>query len=197
MDGIVWATPNLEQIIVDCARVSTGKVGGEVPQLLAYLIKHSHWSPFEMASICVKITTSRAVSQQILRHRSFSFQEFSQRYAEVQGIEPVELRCQAKQNRQSSSDIIEDIVMNGKVERHMQSTLALYSDLLENGVAKESARLILPMCCSTVMYVCGTVRSWMHYLNLRCQIDTQKEHRELAKEIFHEFSLLYPNIFKE
>lgn len=195
---VVWATPNLEQLVVDMARVSTNLQGGEKEKLIRFLMRHRHWSPFEMVSICVKITTSRMVAQQILRHKSFSFQEFSQRYATVSTSEPIDLRCQSLKNRQGSDAnlILENKEELGhKINQHIQSTFELYEELLENNVARECARNILPLCATTVMYMSGTVRSWIHYLQTRLNNDTQKEHEDLARLIYTQFHADYPIIF--
>tara|TARA_Y100000310_G_scaffold146412_1_gene145724 strand:+ start:1192 stop:1746 length:555 start_codon:yes stop_codon:yes gene_type:complete len=169
------------------------------PKLLKFLIQHKHWSPFELASMCVEIKTSRAIAAQILRHRSFSFQEFSQRYSEAQKIEPVEVREQATKNRQSSKDIINPGVngfLNAKqaIAVHERKTLQLYNDLLKNGVAKECARMVLPLSTQTTMYMSGTVRSWIHYISLRTEENTQKEHREVAEAIKLIFINNFPNV---
>ena len=179
-----------EDIIAYCARVSnpSNQMNTETaPRLLKYLIKHKHWSPFELANMCVEITTSRAIAAQILRHRSFSFQEFSQRYSEATEMEPLELRSKAEKNRQSSSDPIEDEQMIYLANTMMNSCKEIYDDMVFAGVSKETARMILPLGTQTTMYMNGSIRSWVHYIDLRTAEDTQKEHREVAeaiKEIF-------------
>jgi thymidylate synthase (FAD) len=193
---------NAEDIISYCARVSnpTNQMNMETaPKLIKFLIKHRHWSPFELASMCVEITTSRAIAAQILRHRSFSFQEFSQRYSEAQTMEPVEVRQQAVKNRQSSTDVINPGVngyLNAKhaIAVHERRSLELYNDLLKNGVAKECARMVLPLTTQTTIYMSGTVRSWVHYLDLRTEENTQKEHREVAEAIKLIFIDNFPNV---
>jgi thymidylate synthase (FAD) len=167
------------------------------PKLLRFLIKHKHWSPFELASMCVEIKTSRAIAAQILRHRSFSFQEFSQRYSEAQKLEELELRTPAEKNRQSSSDPIDKQHEAYRFAKaSMETAVNTYKHLLELGVAKECARAILPLNTETTMYMNGTVRSWIHYINLRAEENTQKEHREIAEAIRWIFVENFPNTSK-
>lgn len=181
-----------EDIIAYCARVSnpTNQLNSETaPKLLKFLVKHKHWSPFEMVDMTMEIKTSRAMAAQILRHRSFSFQEFSQRYSQAQVLEKLELRKQAEKNRQSSTDKYENSVLQTNVREHIAKAVSLYNNLIEDGVAKESARMILPLTIETTMYMKGSIRSWAHYIDLRIQENTQKEHREIAqacKQIFQE-----------
>ena len=188
---------NCEDLIAYCARVSNPSNQNNIataPKLLKYLIKHKHWSPFEMASMTLEIKTSRAIAAQILRHRSFSFQEFSQRYSVAQDLEEVQLRKQAEKNRQSSTDEFTDGLFLAKVREHLGRSVSLYNQAIKLGVAKESARLLLPLTTETTMYMSGTIRSWVHYIDLRSQEDTQKEHRDIAnacKDIFVEH---FPNI---
>jgi thymidylate synthase (FAD) len=185
-----------EEIIVYCARVSNPKNQanmGTAPKLLKFLIKHKHWSPFELANMCVEIKTSRAIAAQILRHRSFSFQEFSQRYSQATELEPLELRSPAEKNRQSSSDTIDDVAINNLAEMTMQQSLNVYNELISKGVAKESARAVLPLATQTTMYMNGTVRSWIHYISLRTEENTQKEHRDIAKAIRNIFINQFPD----
>jgi thymidylate synthase (FAD) len=199
---LVWITPNAEQIITYCARVSNPKSQEEnksPERLLKYLIKHKHWSPFEMASACVEINTTRDISAQILRHRSFSFQEFSQRYAEVtQEVNPPVWRRQDLTNRQNS---IDDLDLEAIAEADQlcanvikESTLA-YQRLLELGVAKECARKILPINSPTRLYMSGTLRSWLHYLQVRRGPETQLEHRQIAMEVASILCKHIPSIF--
>tara|TARA_Y100000310_G_scaffold298252_1_gene332050 strand:+ start:862 stop:1533 length:672 start_codon:yes stop_codon:yes gene_type:complete len=199
------APMNAEDIIAYCARVSNPKNQNNTataPKLLKFLIKHKHWSPFELANMCVEIKTSRAIAAQILRHRSFSFQEFSQRYSEVQDLEPLELRGQAEKNRQSSTDIIDPILTDNYknvaaskvVSQYLDSGAKLYNELIEAGVAKESARMVLPLTAETTMYMNGTVRSWIHYIQLRTEENTQKEHRDIANVIKDIFKEQFPNV---
>jgi thymidylate synthase (FAD) len=164
------------------------------PKLIKFLIKHKHWSPFELANMCVEITTSRAIAAQILRHRSFSFQEFSQRYSEASEFEPLELRSPAEKNRQSSSDEINDTVINNVAKYSMEQSLNCYNKLIAQGVAKECARAVLPLGTQTTMYMNGTVRSWVHYIALRTEENTQKEHRDIANEIRKIFIDKFPNV---
>ena len=179
-----------EDIIAYCARVSnpTNQLNTETaPKLLKFLVKHKHWSPFEMVDMTLEIKTSRAIAAQILRHRSFSFQEFSQRYSQAQVLEKLELRKQAAKNRQSSTDEYQNSILQAKVREHVAKGISLYNNLIEDGVAKESARMILPLTVETTMYMKGSIRSWAHYIDLRTEENTQKEHREIAeacKEIF-------------
>ncbi len=181
---------NPEDIIAYCARVSNpnNQLNTETaPKLLKFLVKHKHWSPFEMVDMTLEIKTSRAIAAQILRHRSFSFQEFSQRYSQAQVLEKLELRKQAAKNRQSSTDEYQNSTLQAKVREHVAKGISLYNNLIEDGVAKESARMILPLTVETTMYMKGSIRSWAHYIDLRTEENTQKEHREIAeacKEIF-------------
>ena len=184
-----------EDIIAYCARVSNPENQKNVetaPRLLKFLIKHGHWSPFEMVDMTVEIKTSRAIAAQILRHRSFSFQEFSQRYSEAQSLEKLELRKQADKNRQSSSEAFEDSQLHTKVREHLAKSLSLYKNLIRKGAAKESARMILPLTTETTMYMKGSARSWIHYIDLRTKQNTQKEHREIAEECKNIFKHNFP-----
>lgn len=184
---LVWITDSAEQTIVDCARVSNpNNKGKDGTKLIEYLIAHNHWSPFEMSSACFEIITSRAISRQILRHRSFSFQEFSQRYAEVPTFEHVEPRKQAKKNRQSSTDDLDenDKAWFQKVLKVSQDLArATYQEALQRGIARESARFLLPETAESRLYMTGTLRSWIHYVQLRIQEDTQLEHRVIASHV--------------
>ena len=188
---------NAEDIIAYCARVSnpSNQMNTETaPRLIKYLIKHKHWSPFELASMCVEIKTSRAIAAQILRHRSFSFQEFSQRYSQALELEDLELRSPAEKNRQSSSEKFpEDSEVYCIARASMETAMSSYKHLIELGVAKECARAILPLNTETTMYMNGTVRSWVHYIDLRAAEDTQKEHREIAESIKNIFINKFPN----
>lgn len=184
-----WITPDAEAVIAYIARVSNPDNQGNAetaPRLIRYLIRHQHWSPFEMANMCVEIETTRAISAQLLRHRSFSFQEFSQRYAATPRAEAPPLRRQDTTNRQSSHDDLPAEL----AEQHQQRIGELmrqvhdeYEALLADGVAKETARAILPMCSPTRLYMNGTVRSWLHYCDLRCAPGTQLEHRAVADAV--------------
>lgn len=181
---LVWITPDAEQLMAYCARVSSpNQDNPEFEKLLRYCIINEHWSVFEMASMCVEITTSRAISAQILRHRSFSFQEFSQRYAAVTEFETYEARRQDTKNRQNSLDDMSEA--DKEWFRWAQATIQesskdLYAQALERGIAKEQARFLLPMATRTKLYMSGSVRSWIHYCRLRGKSGTQKEHRDLV-----------------
>ena len=193
MDGLTTA----EELISYCARVSnpSNQMNMESsPKLISYLIKHKHWSPFEMVDMTVAIVTRRSIAAQILRHRSFSFQEFSQRYSSATDIQKIELRKQAKTNRQSSEDVVLDSTLLTLVENHMERGKELYDFLIENGVARETARDVLPLATETTMYMKGSIRSWIHYLDLRCAQDTQLEHRIIANNIKDIFKTEFPNI---
>lgn len=190
-----------EELVTYCARVSnpSNQMNTETaPRLLRYLIKHKHWSPFELVDMTVEIKTSRAIAAQILRHRSFSFQEFSQRYAEATSIEPIEYRKQGKTNRQVGDEPFEPEIGGHPateiVPLILQRNLKLYEELIEAGVAKECARMVLPLATSTTLYMKGSLRSWIHYLDLRTAIETQKEHRDIAIQIQNIFSNNFPNI---
>lgn len=194
---VIEGVENAEDIVAYCARVSnpTNQNNTETaPRLIKYLIKHKHWSPFELANMCVEIKTSRAIAAQILRHRSFSFQEFSQRYSEATEMESLELRAPAEKNRQSSSEIMTDENLNTMANLMMDSCKQLYDDMIAGGVAKECARMILPLGTQTTMYMSGSLRSWIHYIDLRAAEDTQKEHREIAEAIRQIFINEFPNI---
>lgn len=194
-----------DQLIAYCARVSSPQNQTKhetAPRLIRYLIDHGHWSPFEMASMCVEITTSRAIAQQILRHRSFSFQEFSQRYATATEFEPIELRRQGATNRQGGEEVFDpglvtnqgtDCLASDAIDRILYASASLYKDLVEAGVAKECARFILPLTTQTRLYMNGTVRSWIHYLQQRLDSHAQKEHRLIAEEIKRIFCEVYPD----
>jgi thymidylate synthase (FAD) len=190
----IWTA---EDLIVYAARVSnpSNQLNKETaPRLLAYCIKHGHWSIFETASMTVEIETSRAIAAQILRHRSFTFQEFSQRYAVAQGFEPVELRRQHPTNRQASGEVINDPKLAESVDEAISKCSRVYDILINEGVSKETARMILPLCTTTRLYMTGNVRSWIHYLEQRTADGTQKEHREIALAIKAIFTEKFPNI---
>ena len=182
---LVWITPDAEKLIGKIARVSNpaNEDNPNVIGLLKYLIKHKHWSPFEMASMCLEIETTRAISPQILRHRSFSFQEFSQRYAVSAGFELPHLRRQDVVNRQNSIDDIPQSVNENfgtDIAHHFCEAQKLYQRMLDAGVAKECARAVLPLNTTTRLYMSGTVRSWLHYIDLRSWHGTQWEHTQIA-----------------
>ena len=194
---LITLTPDAEKNMAFVARVSNPNNQGNenFSGLLKYCIKHQHWSVFEQAHMTLEIETTRAIAAQILRHRSFTFQEFSQRYAqsnELGEIELPELRRQDIKNRQNSIDDLDKDVVD-KLNRQMitlfSSAQALYNQMVEKGVAKECARMVLPLCTPTRIYMTGSVRSWIHYIELRSAHGTQKEHMEIAescKDVFKE-----------
>lgn len=191
-----------EDLMVYCARVSSPQNQGNTEtgaKLLKYCFDNGHWSVFEMADFTVEIETSIAVSRQLLRHKSFSFQEFSQRYADASqlGFEDVKLRKQDKKNRQNSLDAFDGETKDyygDRIQAHLARGRELYLDLVSDDVqvAKECARMILPMCTTTRMYMKGSVRSWIHYLQVRLDPSTQLEHREVALAILEEFKKYFP-----
>jgi len=173
-----------EEYIIYAGRVSNpeNRLNHETaPKLLKYLIDHRHWSPFEMVSIGVEIETSRAIAQQMLRHRSFSFQEFSQRYAKVDSMEPIELRMKANTNRQSSSEIVpyNDRTYD-MINEVVKSAQHVYEQLIDGGISTETARFVLPLTTQTTVIMHGTLRSWIHFFSQRCDEHAQKEIREIA-----------------
>ena len=199
---LIWVTPDAEQLIGKIARVSNPKNedNPNVEKLLKYLIKHKHWSPFEMASMCVEIHTTRAISAQILRHRSFSFQEFSQRYAiptdSFATVFP-ELRRQDKDNRQNSIDDLPEQTKEyyqQRIEDHFLEGVKLYESLVHADVAKECARSVLPINTVTRLYMSGTLRSWLHYVDLRGDNGTQKEHQKIARSVGQILADEFPTI---
>jgi thymidylate synthase (FAD) len=196
----IHCTPNAEQLIVDMARVSNPANQGNhetAPRLLRYLITHKHWSPFEMASLCIKIETERDIAAQILRHRSFSFQEFSTRYAETGQAEIPSLRRQDTTNRQNSADDLDPEIREA-LEMDAGGVIAAafmtYQTMLLQGVAKETARRILPLCTPTTLYMHGTLRSWLHYIEVRTGPETQLEHRLIAEGCRAIFTEQFPTI---
>jgi thymidylate synthase (FAD) len=199
--SLVWATPDIEEKVAYCARVSNPENQHNhdtAGKLLKYLVKHKHWSPFEMANVCMEIETTRDIARQILRHRSFSFQEFSQRYAVVNEFNFRECRLQDNKNRQNSlnSDDPElDNWWRAAQLRVQQDAQLMYTAALAKGIAKEQARALLPegMAVSR-MYMNGTLRSWLHYIEVRTDPSTQKEHRDVAEACKSVLSILCPNI---
>ena len=185
-----------EGLIAYCARVSSPRQETvDYEKLLAYCIAHRHWSVFEMVDMSVEIVTSRAISPQILRHKSFQFQEFSQRYAEVQEIEQYQPRRQDSKNRQNSLDDLDNATKQWFEEAQKniaRSALELYNSALEKGIAKECARVLLPLGTQTKLYMKGSLRSWIHYLEVRTDTSTQQEHREIAMEIKKIFMTQFP-----
>ena len=198
---LIWITPEAEKLIAYCARVSSkNQDNPNIKGLLKFCIREGHWSIFEQANLCLEINTIRAISSQILRHRSFSFQEFSQRYAEVEKKpDYFDLRRQDLKNRQNSIDDLCDETKK-KLYNSIRMTLVdidrCYQGLLNDGVAKECARMILPMCSPTKLYMNGTIRSWIHYLKVRSDPSTQKEHMEIAEQIKEIFKKELPIIYE-
>jgi thymidylate synthase (FAD) len=195
---LVSVTPGAEQHIAYCARVSNpnNQDNEKFAGLLKYCIKHNHWSIFEQAFMTLEIETTRGLAAQILRHRSFTFQEFSQRYADssllAETIPLPELRRQDTKNRQNSIDDLDPEFVElslRQIDTYFKQGMGLYQHLLDNGVAKECARFVLPLATPTRLYMSGSLRSWMHYIDLRAANGTQKEHMEIAemcKSIFKE-----------
>ena len=205
---LVSVTPDAEKNIAYCARVSNpnNQDNENISKLLKYCIDHQHWSIFEMAFMTLEINTSRGIAAQILRHRSFTFQEFSQRYADAshlaEEIPLPKLRSQDNKNRQNSiDDIDQEIIIkyNALMREHFAKSKAIYDNMLRDGVAKECARFILPLATPTRLYMSGSVRSWMHYIQLRSANGTQKEHMDIAlscKDIFSEqFPVISHSLF--
>ena len=200
---LVSVTPDAEKLMAYCARVSnpSGQDRDDYAKLLGYCIKHQHWSIFEQAFMTVEVNTTRGLAAQILRHRSFTFQEFSQRYADTtllsEDIPLFELRRQDTKNRQNSVDNIEDeikVKWNSKIREHFAKAKAIYDGMIADGIAKECARFVLPLATPTRLYMSGTTRSWIHYLNLRSGHGTQKEHMIIANEIKGIFSQQFPTV---
>ena len=198
---LIWITPEAEKLIAYCARVSSkNQDNPNIKGLLKYCIREGHWSIFEMCNMCIEINTTRAISAQILRHRSFSFQELSQRYAKIEKKpDYFDLRRQDHKNRQNSIDDISEETkkeLNNSVRMTLLDIDRCYQNLLDNGVAKECARMILPMNSPTKLYMNGNIRSWIHYLKVRCDPSTQKEHRDIALEIKDIFEKELPIIYQ-
>lgn len=199
---LVSITSDVENIISYCARVSNPKNQNNfntASKLLKYLIKNKHWSPFEMGTMTVQIKTSRGISPQILRHRSFTFQEFSQRYAAVDesGLVIYAARRQDDKNRQNSIDDLSDEVKSEWESRQLanwKTSFEHYKWALDNGIAKECARMVLPLGTATTLYMSGTIRSWIHYIELRSAVETQKEHRDIAEAVKELFIKEMPNV---
>jgi thymidylate synthase (FAD) len=185
-----------EGLIAYCARVSSpNQETLDYEKLLAYCIAHKHWSVFEMVDMTVEIVTSRAISPQILRHKSFQFQEFSQRYAKAQEIERYRPRRQDSKNRQNSLDDLDETTLqwfDEAQDRIARMALEEYNQALEKGIAKECARVLLPLGTQTKLYMKGSARSWIHYLEVRTDKSTQQEHREIAIEIKKIFMAQFP-----
>jgi len=200
--SLITVTPDAEKHIAYCARVSNpnNQTNESIAGLLKYCIKHQHWSIFEQAFMTLEIETTRGLAAQILRHRSFTYQEFSQRYAESTALGDItlpELRRQDDKNRQNSIDDLDSKVVD-KLNRQMNtlfsSAYSLYNQMIDEGVAKECARFVLPLATPTRLYMSGTVRSWLHYIELRTGHGTQKEHKDIANACKGIFSEQFPTI---
>ncbi len=200
---LVSVTPDAEKHMGYVARVSNPKNqdNDKFAGLLKYCIKHGHWSVFEQAFMTVEINTTRGLAAQILRHRSFTFQEFSQRYADASMLDDIipipELRRQDTKNRQNSIDDLDvKLVRDYRIgiQKHFDNAMWLYKDMLDNGVAKECARFVLPLATPTRLYMTGSVRSWIHYIDLRSAHGTQKEHMDVAEEIRCIFTCQFPTV---
>jgi thymidylate synthase (FAD) len=200
---LISVTPNAEKHIAYCARVSNpnNQDNENISRLLGYCIKHGHFSVFEQAFMTLEINTTRGLAAQILRHRSFTYQEFSQRYADTsflsEQIPLFELRRQDDKNRQNSIDDITDEVRskyNVLIREHFAKAKGLYDQMLKDGIAKECARFILPLATPTRLYMSGTIRSWIHYISLREKNGTQKEHMDIAKDCKKIFCKQFPTV---
>ena len=199
---LISITPDAEQTMAFIARVSypSNQDNQKYAGLLKYCIKHNHWSVFEQSTMTLEIETTRAIAAQILRHRSFTFQEFSQRYAQTNylgDIELPELRRQDQKNRQNSTDDLDPNVidtLNKQMQTLFDSSLALYNQMIELDVAKECARMVLPLCTPTRIYMTGSCRSWIHYINLRSAHGTQKEHMDIAEACRKVFTEQFPTV---
>ena len=198
---LVSVTPDAENHMAYVARVSNPKNqdNEKISGLLAYCIKHGHWSVFEQAFMTVEINTTRGLAAQILRHRSFTFQEFSQRYADStmlsESIATPQLRRQDTKNRQNSIDDVDDYTTQRfeiKMRSHFEQAIELYKEMLDSGIAKECARFVLPLATPTRLYMTGSVRSWIHYVDLRSAHGTQKEHMDVAEEVRSIFNEQFP-----
>tara|TARA_Y100001970_G_scaffold146860_1_gene180363 strand:+ start:209 stop:862 length:654 start_codon:yes stop_codon:yes gene_type:complete len=200
---LISVTPDAEQHMAYVARVSNPKNqdNDKFAGLLKYCIKHGHWSVFEQAFMTVEINTTRGLAAQILRHRSFTYQEFSQRYADSSMLGDTiplpELRRQDDKNRQNSIDDVDPLVVqdfNSKMQKHFVDGMKLYKEMLEAGIAKECARFVLPLATPTRIYMTGSVRSWIHYIDLRSAHGTQKEHMNVAEGVRRIFTEQFPTV---
>ena len=200
---LISVTPDAEKQMAYCARVSNpkGQDSDNYAKLLKYCIDHQHWSIFEMAFMTLEINTTRGIAAQILRHRSFTFQEFSQRYADAtllaEEIPLFELRNQDHKNRQNSLNNVSDEIKskwNTQIRQHFAKAKSLYDGMIKDGIAKECARFVLPLATPTRIYVSGTIRSWIHYIELRSSNGTQKEHMNIANECKSIFISQFPII---
>ena len=198
----IHSTPDGDDLVAYMARVSNPNNQNNThtaPKLIKYLIKHKHWSPFEMVSMCIKINTTRSIAAQILRHRSFSFQEFSQRYAAVtdKPVTPA-LRRQDDKNRQNSIDDLNPYTVQElqlKAQFVFEQSQLLYDEMLSAGVAKECAREVLPLATPTTLYMHGNLRSWLTYCDLRCSNGTQLEHKMIADEVKQLIAVHFPKSY--
>lgn len=206
---LITITPDAEKTIAYIARVSnpSNQANDNIERLIAYCITHSHWSIFEHAHMTLEVNTTVAMSIQMLRHTSFKFQQFSQRYQDVseitKAIPMFELRAQDTKNRQNSTETLSQEIIDkytSRIENHFSRSLDLYKDMLADGIAKESARFVLPMATPTRMYITGNCRSWIHFLDVRTNRagheGTQKEHRLIAEEIGNIFDQQFPTVAK-
>lgn len=201
---LISITPNAQDLIMYCARVSNpANQSSADTKLLKYCIRHGHWSIFEMAHAVLEINTTRAISAQLLRHKSFSFQEFSQRYASVKERPAMgEQRLAGETNRQSSKELelenatLEQVFALESARKSVDASWDAYNQLVNAGFATETARSILPLCTNTRLYMAGSIRSWIHYIELRCSQDTQKEHREIAESCRSELHKQIPIIIE-
>ena len=199
----IHSTENGDDLIAYMARVSnpTNQNNTETSaRLIKYLIKHKHWSPFEMVNMCVSIETTRSIAQQIIRHRSFSFQEFSQRYAKVTKKSWLpELRRQDTKNRQNSIDDLNLATVayfHAKMEKCFEQCFSVYDKMIEAGIAKECAREVLPLSTPTTLYMNGSLRSWLHYCDLRCDNGTQYEHKVIADQAKQLIKQCFPVVYE-
>jgi len=200
---LISVTPDAEKLMSYCARVSnpSGQNRDDYAKLLAYCINHQHWSIFEQAFMTVEINTTRGLAAQILRHRSFTFQEFSQRYADAtllaEDIPLFELRRQDNKNRQNSIDDISNetkVKWNTQIREHFSKAKAIYDGMIADGIAKECARFVLPLATPTRLYMSGSVRSFIHWVQLRSAHGTQKEHMLIVEETKRIFSEQFPTV---
>lgn len=200
---LISVTPDAEQHMAYCARVSnpSNQENENYAGLLRYCIKHQHWSIFEQAFMTVELNTTRAIAAQVLRHRSFTYQEFSQRYADssmlADQIPLFDIRRQDTKNRQNSIDDIDPFVKQEfeiKIRRHFDEAMVLYQSMLDAGIAKECSRNVLPLCTPTRLYMSGSIRSWIHWIDLRSANGTQKEHMLLAEAVRAIFKEQFPTV---
>ena len=201
--SLISVSPDAEKHMAYCARVSNpnNQDNENYAGLLRYCIKHQHWSIFEQAFMTLEINTTRGLAAQILRHRSFTYQEFSQRYADSSLLDETiplpELRRQDEKNRQNSTDDLDPKLVHDYeigIQKHFENAMWLYKDMLANGVAKECARFVLPLSTPTRLYMTGSVRSWVHYIDLRSANGTQKEHMDVAEGVRQVFMEQFPTV---